>query len=229
LKHLGYTISDQSVGNILKRHGILPAPQREKTTTWKEFIRTHMDVLVATDFFTTEVWAWGGLVTYYVLFFIRLGTREVRVAGTTPQPDQRWMVQIARNMTMADWGFLAPGQCLLHDRDGKYCLAFQRIIDEAGVKRVPLPPRSPDLNAYAERWVRSAREEALSRLILFDERALRHTLRHYEVHYHAERPHQGIGNVILSPSPDHVTKRVHPIGCRERLGGLLKFYDREAA
>jgi putative transposase len=102
LKHLGYTISDQTVGNILKYHGIPPAPERKKTTTWQEFIRAHMDVLIATDFFTTEVWTWCGLVTYYVLFFIRIGTREVHVAGVTPHPDQRWMTQMARNMTMAD-------------------------------------------------------------------------------------------------------------------------------
>ena len=100
LKHLGYTISDQTVGNILKRRGILPAPERKKTTTWKEFIRTHMDVLVATDFFTAEVWTTAGLVTYYVLFFIHLASRKVHVAGMTPYPDERWMVQIARNMTM---------------------------------------------------------------------------------------------------------------------------------
>ena len=81
LANLGYTISDQTVGNILKRHGLPPAPERKTTTTWKEFIRTHMDVLVATDFFTAEVWTLGGLVTYYVLFFIHLGSRKVHVAG----------------------------------------------------------------------------------------------------------------------------------------------------
>jgi putative transposase len=93
LQHLGYPISGQTVGNILKRHGIPSAPERKNTTTWKEFIRAHMDVLVATDFFTTEVWTCSGLVTYYVLFFIRIGTREVQMAGLTPHPDMRWMRQ----------------------------------------------------------------------------------------------------------------------------------------
>jgi hypothetical protein len=106
LAHLGYTISDQTAGNILKRHGIPPAPERKKTTTWQEFIRAHMDVLVATDFFTAEVWTTAGLVTYYVLFFIRLASRKVYVAGMTPSPDERWMVQIARNVTTEQWGFL---------------------------------------------------------------------------------------------------------------------------
>ena len=229
LTHLGYHISDQTVGNILKRHGILPAPERKKTTTWKEFIRTHMDVLVATDFFTAEVWTTAGMVTYYVVFFIHLASRKVHVAGMTPHPDERWMAQIARNVTMADWGCLEPDQYLIHDRDSKYCTAFQRLIDDAGVKRIPLPSRSPNLNAYAERWVRSVKEEVLSRLILFGEHSLRHALTEYIVYYHAERPHQGKGNVVLVTLPDQPAERTGPLRCRERLGGLLKYYYGAAA
>ena len=229
LAHLGYTLSGQTVGNILKRHGLPPAPERKTTTTWKEFIRTHMDVLVATDFFTAEVWTLGGLVTYYVLFFIRLSTREVHVAGVTPHPNQAWMKQVARNLTMEEWGFLSPGHYLIHDGDGKYCPAFQQLIEESGVKRVPLPPRSPNLNAYAERWVRSIKEEALSRFMLFGENSLRHVLREYVAHYHRERPHQGKGNVILMPSLHSDQRYDGPVCCRERLGGLLKYYAREAA
>jgi len=251
LAHLGYTISDQTVGNILKRHGIPPAPERKQTTTWWEFIRTHMDVLVATDFFTAEVWTKAGLVTYYVLFFMHLASRKVHVAGVTPHPDERWMTQIARNVTMAEWGFLAPGQYLIHDRDGKFCPTFQQTIDAAGVKRVPLPARSPNLNAYAERWVRSVRDETLSRLLLCGEPFLRHVLTQYETHYHTERPHQGKGNVVLMPvlargtvrkthegSPlttPHTRRKVGnllglgPMECCERLGGLLKYYYRKAA
>src|SRR5919108_2532633 len=197
LQHLGYTISDQTVGNILKRHGLPPAPERQTTTTWKEFIRTHLDVLVATDFFTAEVWTLGGLVTYYVLFLIRLSSRKVHIAGMTPYPNQAWMMQIARNVTMEQWGLLSPGQYLVHDRDGKYCPAFQQIIDAAGVTRVPLPPRSPYLNAYAERWVRSVKEECLSRLLLFGEASLRHALTQSVAHFYHERNHQGKGNALL--------------------------------
>ena len=228
LHHLGYRISDQTVGNILKRHGIPPAPERKKTTTWKEFIRTHMDVLVATDFFTAEVWTTSGLVTYYVLFFIRLAGRKVHVAGVTPHPDERWMMQIARNETMAEWGCLQPGQYLIHDRDGKFCPAFQHIIEAAGVTRVPLPPRAPNLNAFAERWVRSVKEECLARFILFGERSLEHALSEYGRHYHTERPHQGKGNVILMPVA-RFAARDGPVCCRQRLGGLLKYYQRDAA
>jgi putative transposase len=229
LQHLGYTISDQTVGNILKRHGMSPAPERQKTTTWNEFIRTHMDVLVATDFFTAEVWTWCGLVTYYILFFLRIDTREVHLAGVTRRPDQRWMTQIARNMTMADWSVLAPGQYLIHDRDGKYGPAFQQMIEAVGVTQIPLPPRSPNLNAYAERWIRSVEEEALARLILFGERSLKDALNEYITSYHTERPHQGKGNMVLMSSPPHHGERQGPIRGHERLGGLMKYYAQEAA
>ena len=130
---------------------------------------------------------------------------------------------------MEEWGFLAPGQYLIHDRDGKYCPAFQQILDAAGVKRVPLPPRSPHLNAYAERWVRSVKEECLSPLLLFGAAALCRALNEYVAHYHAERNPQGKGNVLLFPAVSQDTAQEGPIRCRERLGGLLKYYEREAA
>ena len=139
------------------------------------------------------------------------------------------MVQVARNLTMEAWGFLSPGQYLLHDRDAKFCAAFQQIIDAAGVQRVPLPPRSPNLNAYAERWVRSIKEECRARVILFGEASLRHVLTQYVAHFHHERNHQGKGNVLLFPSISQDTERQGPIQCRERLGGLLKYYTHEAA
>ena len=229
LANLGLTVSAQTVGNILKRHGIPPAPERKTTTTWTEFIRTHLDVLVATDFFTAEVWTTAGLVTYYVLFFIHLASRKVHVAGVTPHPNETWMVQVARNVTMEEWGFLSPGQCLIHDRDTKFCPAFQHLIDDADVERVVLPPRSPNLNAYAERWVRSVKEEGLSRIILFGEASLRHVLNEYVDHYHQERNHQGKGNVLLFPRSSPAGENEGPIQCRARLGGLLKYYEREAA
>jgi Homeodomain-like domain len=229
LAHLGYEISDQTVGNILKRRGLPTAPERQKTTTWKDFIRRHLDVLWATDFFSTEVWPLGGLVTCYVLFFIKLDTREVRIAGVTSHPNAPWMMQVTRTLTMEEWRVLKPGQYLMHDRDPKFCAAFKQSLDDAGVKRLPLPATSPNLHAIAERWIRSVKEEALSKLILFGEPSLWYVLSEYVAHYHQERPHQGKGNVILFPT-DHPNKRTdRPIRCRERLGGLLAYYDREAA
>ena len=119
------------MGNILKRHGLLPAPERKTTTTWKGFIRTHMDVLVATDFFTAEVWTLGGLVTYYVLFFIHLGSRQVHVAGMTPHPDQIWMMQIACNVTMEEWGFLSRGQYLNAPPDTAQVIVLPPLVYSA--------------------------------------------------------------------------------------------------
>jgi len=155
--------------------------------------------------------------------------RQVSVAGVTPHPDEAWMAQGARNVTMAAWGFLSPGQYLIHDRDTKFCTVFHQIIDEAGVARVVLPPRSPNLHAYAERWVRSIKEECLARGILFGEAALSRTLQEYVEHYHHERNHQGTGHVLLMPTVSRGTEPAGPIRCRERLGGLLKYYEREAA
>jgi hypothetical protein len=168
-------------------------------------------------------------VLLYVLFFLHLGSRQVHIVGRTPHPNEVWMMQVARNLTMEEWGFLSPGQSLMHDRDTKFCAAFQQIIDDAGIERVVLPPRSPHLHAYAERWVRSVKEECLSRLILCGEASFRHVLTQYVAHFHHERNHQGKDNVLLFPLISQDTARQGPMPCRERLGGLLKYYTREAA
>jgi putative transposase len=153
----------------------------------------------------------------------------VHIAGVTTHPNAAWMVQVARNLTMEEWGFLSPGQSLIHDRDTKCCAAFQQIIADAGIERVVLPPRSPHLHAYAERWGRSVKEECLSRVILFGEASLRHALSQYVAHFHHERNHQGKGNVLLFPTVNQDAERAGPLQCRERLGGLLKYYTGEAA
>ena len=155
LANLGYEISDQTIGNILQRHALPPAPERKHTTTWPAFIRTHLALMAGTDFFTAEVLTLRGLVTYYVLFFIHLESRRVDIAGITVHPDERWMQQMARNVTMEGCGALRDCRYLLHDRDTKYTHSFRAIIESAKVKMLPLPAHSPNLNAYAERWVRS--------------------------------------------------------------------------
>lgn len=230
MANLGYRLSDQTVGNILQRNGISPAPARKRTTTWADFIRVHMAVLAGTDCFSVEVLTLRGLVTYYVLFFIRLESRRVEVAGITQHPNEAWMKQIARNVTMDEWGFLDNCSYLIHDRDTKYCQSFRDIVESGDVRTLPLPARSPNLNAFAERWVKSVKDECLSKLILFGEASLRRTLREYVVHYHVERNHQGKDNVLLFPV---ATKAMNhgdgSVGCKERLGGLLKYYHRETA
>jgi len=215
MANLGHKLSDETVGNILRRHDSPSAPKRKQATSWKDFIRTHMAVMVGTDFFTVEVLTLRGLKTYYVLFFIHLESRRICVAGVTRHPDQEWMEQMARNVTMEDTGILTNCRYLLHDRDSKYCPSFRQLIEAEKVKTVALPPRSPNLNADAERWVRSVKEECLSKLILFAEGSLRRALHHYEAHYHQERNHQGRGNALLFPSPMMSGKKAK-LRCRVR-------------
>lgn len=229
LANLGHQVSDQTVGNILRRHDIAPAPKRSRTTTWKEFLQTHMDVLAGADFFTVEVLTGRGLMTYYVLFFIEVGSRRVRLGGITRHPESWWMQQVARNASMQDSGYLNGCRYLLHDRDQKFCREFQDTLAAGGVKCLRLPARSPNLNAHAERWVRSIKEECLSRLILFGENSLRRVVSEFLEHYHQERNHQGQNNVLLFPAPAPLEPGRRPgIHCRERLGGLLRYYSRAA-
>jgi len=188
-----------------------------------------MEVLAGTDFFTVEVLTWRGLVTYYVLFFIEIGSRRVWLGGITSHPDSGWMEQVSRNATMQDTGYLNGCRYLLHDRDKKFCREFRETLAAGGVECTPLPARSPNLNAHSERWVRSVKEECLSKLILFGDASLRRVVSEYLQHYHQERNHQGKGHVLLFPASTP-SKPGPPgaIGCRERLGGLLKYYRRAA-
>jgi putative transposase len=161
---------------------------------------------------------------------MHLESRRVSLGGMTPYPDHKWMEQQARNATMEEWAFLRGCRYLLHDRDTKFCASFRELIESGSVKTIRLPARSPNLNSFAERWVRSVKEECLSRLILFGERSLRRALQQYVVHYHEERNHQGKENLILFPlETEGARNRKAAVRCRERLGGLLKYYERKAA
>ena len=230
LSNLGYEVSDQTVGNILKRNGIPPVPSRTQGTTWATFIKNHQNVIAACDFFTAEVITPVGLITYYVLFFIKLGSRKVHIAGITPNPNDSWMKQMARNVTMAEWGFLSGCEYLIHDRDSKFCQSFRSIIKSGGVEPLKLPTRSPNLNAFAERWVLSIKSECISGLIFFGEESLQKALEEYLIHYHQERNHQGKNNRLLFPSQNfNPDEKGSEITCRSRLGGVLKYYYRSAA
>ena len=229
LTNIGYVVAPNTVKNILKRHGIEPAPEREKRTSWKTFLKAHWDVMAATDFFTVEVWTARGLATYYVLFVMRLKTRSVHIAGVTTAPNGAYMEQVARNLTDVSDGFLLNCQYLIMDRDSKYTKEFRDHLDRESVKPVRCPVRAPNCNAFAERFVRSIKDECLEHMILFGEASLRRALRAYVMHYHAERNHQGVGNRLLEPTLATVSSTNGPIQCRERLGGMLNFYYREAA
>ena len=227
LANLGHQIGRGTIANILKEHGIEPAPEREKHTSWSTFLKAHWDCLAATDFFTVEVWTLTGLVTHYVLFFIDIATRSVHIAGITTNPGTSWMMQIARNLTDFDDGFLRGKRYLILDRDTKYSDAFRSFLVRDGIKIIRLPPRSPNLNAFAERFVRSIKEECLRRTIFLGQASLRHAVKHFMTHYHAERNHQGLGNLLLQPiSAPALLSRTKQ---RQRLGGMLNYYYREAA
>jgi len=227
LANLGHTISDQSVGNILKQHGIEPAPERKQRTSWETFLKAHWESLGAIDFTTVEVWTVKGLVTMYILVVMELKSRRIEIAGITFNPDGKWIRQICRNLTEVDQGFLRNTTHLLVDRDTKFQPLREYLTDCSQVKPVLLPPRSPNLNAHLERFMRSLKEECLDRMIFFGEKPLRNALREYTAHYHRERNHQGLKNRLIDPG-DEAGLNTGRIECSERLGGLLRYYRRAA-
>ncbi len=228
LHNVGHRVGRTTIANVLKENGIDPAPERGKRTTWSQFLEAHWNVLAAADFFTVEVWGLRGLVTFYVFFVIELETRRIQVAGITPRPNEGWMIQVGRNLTDPVDGFLADKRFVILDRDSKYSASFRDLLISSGVEIIRLPPRSPNLNAYAERFVRSIKDECLSRVIFFGERSLRKATREYAAHYHTERNHQGIDNRLIEPT-SHNGSKLGTMRCIERLGGMLRFYHRVAA
>jgi len=184
LCNLGHQMARSTIADILKRHGAEPASERKKKRTWKEFLAQHGELLVAADFFTVEVWTRKGLQRFMVLLFIELSTRKVEIAGIGSVANSLWMTQIARNVTDAVDGILQGKRYLIHDRDPLYTAEFLTMLQGVGVESVTLPPRSPNLNAYAERFVRSIKESCLERMILFGEESLRVAIRNFVAHYH---------------------------------------------
>ena len=229
LGNLGYQIDKLTVRNILRRHHMEPAPQRRKAgMSWAQFLKMHWEVLAATDFFTVEVATRHGLVSYYVLVVMELATRRVEIAGITPHPTAAFMRQCARQLTDPFDGFLLGKRYLIHDRDTKFTDAFAQLLRDSGVEPVILPPRSPNLNAHCERFVRSIKEEALGQMIFMGEASLRYVLHQYLSHYHTERNHQGLDNHLIAPEVA-VGRQRGQVVRRKRLGGLLSYYYREAA
>jgi putative transposase len=196
--------------------------------SWTQFLNLHWEVLAVTDFFTVEVSTWHGLVTYYVLIVMELATRRVQVAGITPHPTAVFMQQCARQLTDPFEGFLLGKHYLLHDRTTKFTKAFDGLLKASGVEPVILPPRSPNLNAHCERFVRSIKEEALAQMVMLGEGALYYAIHQYLTHYHTERNHQGLDNQLITRAGD-VDCLTGPVVRHARLGGLLSYYHREAA
>jgi Integrase core domain len=225
LKNLGHRVARSTIARILKERGIPPSPERPMT--WRTFLRAHWRVLSAADFFTTEVWTVRGLVTYYTVFVIELHSRRVHVLGSTPHPDEAFVVQTMRHLTDGVEGVLRRDCLLICDRDRKWSAAVECFLAAAGVRVIRTPFRAPNCNAHAERFVRSICEECLDRVIPLGERHLRRTLADFVAHYHGERNHQGLSNELIERAPRQRTDG--PVRRRERIGGLLSYYYRAAA
>ena len=228
LSNLGHALARSTIAEILHRKGIEPAPERNKKTTWKEFLTRHWDLIVAADFFTVEVWTRRGLQRFIVLFLIELSTRKVQIAGIATVANGLWISQIGRNLTDGVDGILIGKRYLIHDRDPLFTAEFLKMLEQTGVKSAKLPPRSPNLNAYAERFVRSIKETCLDRMIWFGEGSLRKGISEFVAHYHKERNHQGLDNRLITPDNSHAENRGR-LRRRERLGGMLNYYYRQAA
>jgi transposase InsO family protein len=225
LKNLGHRVARSTIAKILKDQGI--PPSRERPMTWGTFLRAHWQALCAADFFTTEVWTVRGLVTYYTVFVIELHSRRVQILGSTPYPDETFVIQTMRQLTNEIDGALGENRLLICDRDRKWSAAVERFLATAGVRIIRTPFLAPNCNAHAERFVRSIREECLNRVIPLGERHLRRVLAQFMVHYHGERNHQGLGNELIDRPAQQ--RADGPVRRRERVGGLLSYYYRNAA
>jgi putative transposase len=228
LKKLGVSdVSRSTIRNILKEDGFDTAPQRGDGT-WGAFIERQAATLWACDFFSKKVWTRSGLVEFFVLFFIHIGSRRVHIAGMTAHPDSAWMTQQAANVAMFFAEQEVKPQFLLRDFDSKYTPAFDALLEADGMEIVPVGPRAPNLNAHAERWVLSVKSECLDHFIVFGETHLHYLIDEYVDYYNECRPHQGIGNELLTGilSPPITDPPAAGIVCDERLGGLLKHYRR---
>ena len=232
LKKLGiHTVSRSTVVNILKEAELDPGPKRGKGS-WDEFIKRHAATLWASDFVSVRTLTTAGIVDFYILFFIHIDSRRVIASAPTASPDSAWVTQQARNasMQMAQWNLDAS--YLLIDNDPKFTTSFDAVFEgqEATVQRVG--PRAPNMNAYAERWVQSLRQECLDQFLICGENHLAYLVREYVEHYNLERPHQSLGNVPL-PDAEEDEPRIlqFPSGkvkCRERLGEVFRHYYRAA-
>ncbi len=228
LFNLGHTVARETVRNILKDHGITPAPERRERIPWSTFLRSHWGSIAAADFFTVETWSCFGLTRYHVFFCMELSSRRVHIAGVSECPYGAWMKQIGRNMTDPFDGFLTGMRYIILDRDPLYTDEFRGLLKQAGVKVIRLPARSPNLNAFAERFVRTIKESCLNQMIFFSENTLRRAISEFVEFYHHERNHQGLGNRLIKPSAEVGSLDGH-VACRERLGGVLRYYYRDAA
>ena len=202
---LGHEIGRTTVQRILDDDGIVPAPERRRHLPWATFLKAHWGAIAAMDFFNVEVLSLRGAVRYAVLVVMDLQSRRVEIAGIVQEPNEGWILQVLRNLIDGVDGFLLSHRCLIVDRDPVFTQEFRARLARAGIEPARLPPCSPNLNAFVERFNRSIQEECLDRVIPLGEAHLRELVREYVAHYHGERPHQGLnGRLIAAATRPHV-------------------------
>jgi putative transposase len=225
---LGITIAASTVWAILREAGIEPAPRR-LDASWREFLRRQAASIVECDFLTVDT---VFLKRFYILFFIELASRRVRIAGITANPDGAWVAQQARNLVMRLDDERVPVRFLIRDRDSKFTRDFDEVFRSEGIRVIKAPVRAPRAKAHAERWVESLRRECLDRLLILGRRHLERVVRVYALHYNEHRPHRSLGQrpplakppPIEEPAPSNELLQLDRLRRRDRLGGLLHEY-----
>jgi putative transposase len=226
---LGIRVAASTVWAILREAGIEPAPRR-LDASWREFLRRQAASIVECDFLTVDT---VFLKRFYILFFIELASRRVRIAGITANPDGAWVAQQARNLVMRLDDERVPVRFLIRDRDSKFTRSFDEVFRSEGIRVIKAPVRAPRAKAHAERWVESLRRECLDRLLIVGRGHLERVVRVYALHYNEHRPHRSLGQrpplakppPIDEPSPSHEVSQLDRLRRRDRLGGLLHEYE----
>jgi putative transposase len=226
LLKLGHRVSATTIRRVLKALKIPPAPERRTDTTWRKFLHTQAATMLATDFFHVDCAV--SLQRLYCLFVIEVGSRYVHILGITANPDGPWTTQQIRNLLMDLGDRAADIRFLVCDRAGQFTASFDAVLADAGIQVVRIPPRSPRANAYAERFVLTARTEVTDRMLIFGERHLRTILAGYETHYNGRRPHRS--RQLRPPRPDHPIADMSRKRIKRRpvLSGLISEYERAA-
>ncbi|MCC8243077.1 integrase core domain-containing protein [Saccharothrix luteola] len=227
LLKLGHRVADSTVRRVLKRLRIPPAPRRDTDISWRSFLRAQTAGMLVCDFFHVDCAV--TLKRSYLLFVMEVATRYVQILGTTTNPDAAWTTQQARNLLAYFCDRADDFRFLIRDWAGQFTTSFDAVLSGAGIQVVKIPPRCPRANAYAERFVGTARREATDRLLIINEQHLRTVLQRYATHYNHRRPHQALQ---LTPArPDHPIAKSSCTSIRRRpvLGGLINKYGHAAA
>jgi putative transposase len=227
-----HKISRQTVANIMREAGLEPGPNRGEKT-WDEFVKIHARSLWQADFFTKRALTLRGWRYLYVLVFLNVATRKVFVTKATEHPNSQWITERASEFVRHARDNHLGVDLVFHDADRKFCKAFDENLRKRGLRPRRLRPRSPNLNAYVERWIQSIQVECLDHFIALGEGHLNHLVGEFVAHYHEERPHQGLDNNLIVPGrpppEDDSIPSLRQVVCRQRLGGLLRHYERHAA